>query len=332
LSVTSGQTYFSETVRAFAGERPWNRPVRNVFLFGRKALWQTGAWQQMMKCSVMVAELNVRILSTWIAVVLRRLLGKPVLLWGHYSGSSGAESWNHYIHMALARHATGIVAYTNAEGRLFQRKLPGKKVFVAPNSCVLEQECVYMQQSDRSSILCVGRLVASKKPMLLLKAFCKAVNNLPSSITLTFIGDGEERLPMERFAKDAGIEQKVNFIGHTSDKRVLRNEYAKALFAVSPGYVGLSAIQALAHGVPLLVAREECHSPEIEACVENVNTIFFPSNNVDALSEYLVTFRQVAASWMPKRKEFARTIRTDYSIEQMARSFVDAIRHVTNKS
>lgn len=44
--------------------------------------------------------------------------------------------------------------------------------------------------------------------------------------------------------------------------------YANALVSVSPGYVGLSLTQSLSFGVPMLIAIDEAHVPEIDAALD----------------------------------------------------------------
>ena len=106
------------------------------------------------------------------------------------------------------------------------------------------------------------------------------------------------------------------------EEEVLKLLYAGAACSVSPGYIGLSAIQSLAHGVPLLISSDEHHSPEIEACVPNVTAMFFPSNSVEGFSEALISFFKDYSVWSKKRCEIARFIADRYSFEAMVSGFV----------
>jgi len=94
---------------------------------------------------------------------------------------------------------------------------------------------------------------------------------------------------------------------------------------VSPGYVGLSLIQSLGFGVPMLIARDEPHAPEVEAAVEGENSFMFESDSVSALAELLVTMADDRASWLARRPALAESARRTYSIENMVRSFVENV-------
>jgi glycosyltransferase involved in cell wall biosynthesis len=136
------------------------------------------------------------------------------------------------------------------------------------------------------SILYVGRLVEKKKVRLLLEGYIRAQKDslLAENIRLVFVGAGTERQHLEARAEEAGVAHKVQFTGHVSDIAKLRDYYRRAICSVSPGYVGLSATQSFSFGVPMLIARDEFHSPEIEACKEGFNAGFFESDDVNALS------------------------------------------------
>jgi len=137
--------------------------------------------------------------------------------------------------------------------------------------------------------------------------------------------DGPLRGELEGRVVDLGLEGRVEILGHVSDIAVLREIYRRSIAAVSPGYVGLSLIQSLGNGVPMLIARDEPHAPEVEAVVDGVNGMFFESDSTDALAAALVVVADQRERWASRRQEIADRARSIYSVEHMVDAFVAAL-------
>ncbi len=99
----------------------------------------------------------------------------------------------------------------------------------------------------------VGRLDASKNPMLLLGAFRKLLDEGYDDLDLLFVGEGQLRGEIERFIQDAGIADKVHLLGLKSIDEVAGLLRAADLFVLSSAYEGMpmAVIEALASGVPV---------------------------------------------------------------------------------
>jgi len=84
-------------------------------------------------------------------------------------------------------------------------------------------------------------------------------------------------------------------------------------------------IQSLGFGVPVLFARDEPHSPEIEAAVEGFNATAVSSDDAAALGRAIVRFAAERGAWYRRRQEIAAWTRERYSVEAMTDRFVAAI-------
>jgi glycosyltransferase involved in cell wall biosynthesis len=319
--VTTGVDGFMEALKPSDRSADWILSIKNTYFFGNRLLWQSGRFRQIIVAPLLVAELNPRILSTWVLLLLRRILRRPSVVWGH-SRSLGER---HPLVAALrfwqCRLGGAVVAYTHTQAEEFRIKLPTLPVFVAPNSCVSVKDCVAQQGALAFDVLYVGRLIPEKKVALLIGGFAAAARNLPPEAKLKVVGDGPERAHLEKLAVQTGLADRIEFSGHVTDEEILKKLYAGAACSVSPGYIGLSAMQSLAHGVPMLVSSDEHHSPEIEVCVPNVTAMFFPSNSVEGLSEAMISFFKHHSLWLNKRREIARFIAERYSFEAMVSGF-----------
>ena len=303
--------------------------VKNNFLFSDRFLWQGSCLGKLLSADVTILNANMRILSNTIILLLRKIMGRRTILWGHSTGRSAVAAATKGLYL---RQCNGFLAYTESQALRLREEYPFLKVWVAANSCVHVRDCTPVEAplDEVDSILYVGRLVDSKKVRLLLEGFIIARNceQFPKSIRLVFIGDGTERSELEKLAASAGLGDCVEFVGHLSSTTKLREYYSRAVCTVSPGYVGLSATQSFSFGVPMIVARDEFHSPEIEACQEGFNAEFFESDDPQSLAQHLQLMTKEKEKLLYKRKEVSEWTASHYSFEVMRNAIVNAVESV----
>ena len=296
--------------------------VDNIYLLGGRFLWQKGCFRSLLSADVAILNGNLRMLSNNLLLLLRKCLGRRTVLWGHAEGQNALAA---ALRGCYLRFCDGFIAYTESQAMLLRKSYPWLRVWVAPNACVSATDCIPGEatEGELDSFLYVGRLVGVKKVRLLLEGFIEAISAsfIPDSIKLVFVGDGAEREYLEARAQEAGVVNRVVFAGHVSSVSSLRSYYRTAVCSVSPGYVGLSATQSFSFGVPMLIARDEFHSPEIEACQESFNAQFFESNNTKQLAFMFKKMHEDKSIWLEKRGEISDWTRSKYSFEVMADTF-----------
>lgn len=306
--------------------------VDNHYLFGGRFLWQFGCFKQLLSADVTILNGNMRMLSNNAILVIRKLLGRRTILWGHAEGRNGFAS---AIRGFYLRFCDGFIAYTESQAAMLRERYPRLKVWVAANACVHARDCVPAEAAleEIDSILYVGRLVEAKKVQLLLEGFIYAKQTalLPESVRLVFVGDGAERGSLEAEAEAVGLDECIDFAGHVSDIAELRDYYRRAICSISPGYVGLSAMQSFSFGVPMLIARDEFHSPEIEACQEGVNSEFFESDDIVRLAERLGEMHMSRQEWYTRRSTISGWTKKCYSFDSMCATFIDALEGGSHK-
>jgi glycosyltransferase involved in cell wall biosynthesis len=317
--VLAGKEYFQPTVQTAIDLGAQLQVVENRFLLGRRALWQSIPIRRAVGSDVVMATMNPRVLSTWVVLLARRLRRRRTVLWGHAWPRAGKGVRSDRLRQLQRALADAVVVYTESQRADLQQLMGGKPVYAAPNA-------IYRRADIRpaptpaatSDFIYVARLVPSKKPMLLLEAFVRAAATLPSEARLVFVGDGPLRSALEGRAREAGLADRVVFTGHVSEPDRLRELYASAVASVSPGYVGLSITQSLGFGVPMLFARDEPHSPEIEAAVEDQNSRSVSSDDPVAMATGLVRFYEERELWVKRRQQLSEWIAERYTAEVMA--------------
>ena len=300
--------------------------VRNRFILGRQLLWQSGAVRSAIEAEVTVVSLNPRIISNWVVLAARRIRRRRTLVWGHAWPRRGPSSPTDKVRGVMRRLANTVIVYTEREARDLRARSPRLDVTAAPNALYRMAEMVPADSAHPTDFLCVGRINSSKKPGLLLDAFHLAVPSLPADVRLVFVGDGPLKDDLGRRVAALGLEDRVILLGHVSDVARLREAYRGAIASVSPGYVGLSLIQSLGNGVPMLIARDEPHAPEIEAIVEGENGWFFDSDSPEKLASLLVDTAAERQRLTSRRAPISERARATYSVEHMVEAFVAALR------
>ena len=323
FELMAGDQYFESSIK-MDKSLPFVKKVRNRFLFGRRFLVQTGMWKSLLKTEVAVLEMNPRILSNWIILLLRKLLKKKTILWGHAWPRSGKGSKSDSLRNLMRNMAHEIVVYTDTQKRELQERMPDKKIYAAPNALY---SCAEMQPGKEEpekirNIIFVGRLTKEKKSSLLVEAFIDSLNQLPADANLIIVGEGEEMEKIKQLVAFHNLWDRILLKGHVSDYHTLSELYATSLFSVSPGYVGLSLTQSLGFGVPMLISKDENHSPEIEAAAEGLNAAYFETDNAQDLGTKMKLTFDKKDFWVNQREEISRLSREKYSVEAMASTFI----------
>lgn len=319
----AGRSHLDKTVTTGISERHVVQ-VQNRALLGNRLLLQTGHLRDAICAEVCVVDLNPRSLTAWMLAVVRRLLGKRTLAWGHLYPRAGADSRTAPIRVLLRRLTAGTILYGYDSVVPARVDLPEKPLWVAPNS-LYHAGVLRARAAKRSRILYVGRLERSKNVQLLIDAFIASAL-FEQGMTLDIVGFGAEEEGLRRSASDSVAREHIRIHGRIDDVDALEDLYAEALFSVSPGYVGLSMTQSFGFGVPMLYAEDEPHAPEIELTRFGGARCFAPSTSV-ALSKAMEKFADDLRSDPIDRDHLSDKIRNYYSAERMADGLVRALRN-----
>lgn len=324
LTILCGRNYFYPSLKTGVTNHQVRVIARNIFLLRRKILLQTGVNLPAISADVAVLEYNPRILNTWIVSLVRRILGRRTILWGHVYSRSGKDNWIRRFQRALAN---GMIVYTEEQKRILLENLQyGGEAYAAPNALYPEAEMQPVDNSFlRNSFIYVGRLVKDKKPLIMVSAFAAALPELPGDSKLLIVGDGPERFEIEKLIARLGVSDRVQLFGHVAGYEAVRAIYQQALASLSPGYVGLSITQSLGFGVPMIYSRDEPHAPEIVSAKEGWNSLAFQTDSCQDLSEKMIQIYTERDAWKQRTQEIAIECRRNFSVEKMVQEFVRAI-------
>jgi glycosyltransferase involved in cell wall biosynthesis len=300
--------------------------VRNRWLLGSRLLWQHGVVRPSLRATVTVMPNNPRMLSTWVVMVLRKVAGRPTLLWGHAWPRKGPEHATERLRSLLRRLSTGLIVYTEPEAEGMRRTHPGLPVSLSPNALYHASEIgVPTEPSHRHTVLSVGRLAPDKRPLALVDAFALAADRLPDDARLTLVGDGELRETTRAHANELGLGDRVALPGGISSVEELRHVYASAVAGISPGVAGLSIFQSLGFGVPFILPPGLEHGPEVYAVADDPAVVWAEDDTPEALANAIVTAFHDRDRWAREAPRISGRISETHTIEQMAQGFADAV-------
>lgn len=294
-----------------------------------KICWQLGIVRHFLfrRYDAAIAEFNPRIVTNIILFIISKMRKQHFIWWGQGVSRNNETFFNWIIRKFIMLHSTLILLYDQETYfKLINRGIPKEKLLVVLNSIdtlPIKRLKIKYDPNIRFRVLFVGRLMLRKKVDLLINAFNKWERK---DYVLTIIGDGPELARLKGLAKSKYIE----FIGSLFSEETLAKYYNEAILCVSPGHIGLFAIQSIAYGVPLLVADHEPHAPEISALKNSEAVEFFQSDNDESLKGKIADLATDYNRLANMSAEALSICEQKYSIESMATMINIAILKISN--
>jgi glycosyltransferase involved in cell wall biosynthesis len=112
------------------------------------------------------------------------------------------------------------------------------------------------EENGEHTMLSVGRLSWRKGYKYLIDAFPSVLAEYPNA-RLFLVGDGDQRMPLQRHVKKLGIENYVRFLGNVSEEK-LHSLYHEANVYVQPSLYepfGITILEAMSMRKPVVGTR-----------------------------------------------------------------------------
>lgn len=206
--------------------------------------------QQLLACyrwSDVVFQNNLEVRQLWPSLFFRRPLMIGLQTW--IRSAEGKRTAVNRFKCSTLHLATSVVACSDAVcADSFQRAI----VIGNPYSSQLFH--VLQKIPRERAIVFLGRLVSDKGVDLLLQAFAQL---RPPGWSITIIGDGPERGPLEQLANELGIRVSVDFLGALQGEALVRELNRHELMVVPSRWrepFGVVALEGLACGCVVLAS------------------------------------------------------------------------------
>ena len=206
------------------------------------------------------------------------------------------------------KHAGAVVAQTEDAARWLERNC-GTTVVVIPNAL----RCLPEPSDDRQTVVvAVGRLTHQKGFDVLLRAFAR-IAPVFKEWRLAILGEGEERQNLLRLRNELSLDERVEFVGHTSE---VVGWMARAGLVVQPSrFEGFPNVLLESMGLGAAVISADCPSGPSDIIEEGVNGRLVPVDDVERLAE-------VMAELISRPDERARLGRAAYRVRERFRQDV----------
>jgi len=247
--------------------------------------------------SAVVIGHEIRFVSNVVLLGLCKIIGKPVIWWGHGFEKAKDDGFMERplfplvarVKRWLGRFGDMYIVYTEGGAeKLIQSGVPKDKIKIVRNTIDMEEqralyaECIDMDpldirkmlglRSDSIVLLYVGRLYEEKRieELLHLVERINSENLCRSFVEAVVIGGGPQLGNMVKIGSEI---QGVHLVGELYDQRKIGKYMRVASAVVIPGKVGLAVNHAFAHGLPVITRQHEYHAPEVEYIISGENGI-----------------------------------------------------------
>jgi len=256
-------------------------------------VWQWGAIINLVRTRPNVLILlgaDPHILSSFPLFFIAKILRVKVCWWSHAT-LAGQGFLGRWLRLFFYKHADGILAYDEV-GRL---RL--EKAGVEPSTMTTIWNCLNdadykLSANERQvtendctiRVLYIGRLYRDKKMRLLIEA-AAILKDRGVTFVVDIVGDGPELTATKEKSIALDLNDVIRFHGAKYDDD-LTQFLSQADIGVIPSWAGLSAIQYMASGIPVITEENRGinHPPEVSAIIEDETGAFFDFESAESLA------------------------------------------------
>ena len=338
LSIFAGEVHADETIpitdhlqlAGFVKARNRHfQKIQSPYYF----LWQGGLvkWLRDWKPDVLILEANPRYLSSGKAISWMHERSKPVIGWG--LGAPPIDKgisligkinsgWRIRSRKRLINQLDAMIAYSHkGASEYLALSSKSQRVYTATNAVAKRSEGSPPHRSPdfdgRANVLFVGRLQSRKRIDNLLRACASLPENLQPQLKI--VGDGPEREILQNLAER--IYPEAEFPGSIHGTE-LENYFVEADIFVLPGTGGLAIQEAMAYGLPVIVAEGDGTQQDL---VRSENGWLIPPDDEESLKLSLEEALIDPIRLRKMGKISFSIVQDEINIEEMVNVFVQAI-------
>lgn len=329
---SGGMSLFAGLPRPVEGIHPADGLNNARFVQGRNIhlmsgplylCWQPDqmAWLKDWNPDALIMEANPRYLASRGAIEWMGARRRPVLGWG--LGAPAVTGSLAGLRQTLRRRFVQrfdvLIAYSERGAEEYASiGFPRERIIVAANAVALPpatriRRAPLLGRPPR--VVFVGRLQARKRVDLLLRA-CAQLAPLPE---LVIIGDGPERGALQSLAQE--VFPAARFPGALFDQQLSAALEQADLF-VLPGTGGLAIQQAMAAGLPVIVAEGDGTQNDL---VSGENGWLVPPGNLEALIAVMGSALQDPARLRQMGEASFDLVQNRFNIDAMRTQFLSAL-------
>ena len=255
-------------------------------------------------------------LSIWYLLFWSKFTRKKVVLWCHGWHSEVSWYWN-----ILLKLFYGMASHVLLYGDYSRNFMIRKGISASKLSCIynsldydkqlevrsnLTSSSIYFDhfQNDYPVLLYIGRIQKRKRLDMIIEAMY-LLRKRGVYTNFVCIGDNTEEIGLKDLIKQYGLQECVWLYGPLYDENKKGEMLYNATVCVSPGNVGLTAMDALNFGLPIITNDDfSTQMPEYEAIQSNQTGLFFRHGDVNDLASCIEQWFDIDKN---KSRDFIRT-------------------------
>lgn len=333
------ELYYSpeNSIAAVPGHLPWAHKVKTRKLW--RFVWQP-VFGKVRKADAVILVQESKYLLNYLLYGYRCISGLRVALWGHGRSFQSEGGLGESMKAFFSKHVDWWFAYNERSKQVVKDLgFPNDRITAVMNtidtavieSAIRDTSDVELSNlkhelgidSDNVAIF-TGRFFAVKRPIFLLQA-CERIRARVPDFQMIFIGNGGTEQLITEAAKKYDW---VHAVGAKNDVEKVPYWMLSKL-ALMPGAVGLTMVDSLLFGVPLVTTSVTTHGPEIDYLVNGRNGVIV-DGNPDDVEAYVM-----AAVDLLQSREALASMRQcciedadGYSMENMVERFTTGVKQL----
>jgi len=280
---------------------------------------------------IVCSGVDFRHIHTLVAFLWAKLFKIKFLWWSH-AGLGNQGRAGQKMRSLLYKYSDGILVYSNSgKQNLILMGVPDEKVRVVGNALNISDygfDAVKNKHSDEAILLFSGRITPEKKLDVLIRSL-KILKEHGVKFKCLIAGGGDLKSYQE-LVENLFLKNEVVFLGPKYGEE-LKTYFSQSTLFVYPGGIGLSMVQALSFGLPVITTDAlKKHGPEIELLNPGVTGDFFRNEDFEDMAQKI-------EFWIQKLKVDKENIATDckkqvkeygYLPEMVASKIIEFINHI----
>lgn len=276
-------------------------------------------------------------ISSWFILIINKVLGKKTILWGHGISIKNYEKEKlrpNPVRKLMLWLSNGALLYTSEEKTMWDKELPKVKTFAFQNTLsglnkIFDYETKrsidtiktqYGIVGDRIFIYCARFNEKGRRVDLLVDVIDKVVElGLPWSFII--IGEGKLKPDFSKYSN-------VYDFGAVYDSTIKSELFSISDIYFQPAWTGLSIVEAMAYGKPVLTFRRSSSVPQ---CVEyaylqeSYNAIL-----LDSVDDFITRNRKLSLLEVQSMGRNARKyVEENLSMDNMVNTVAKAIKEIS---
>ena len=312
---------------------------------GGRAFWQKKLNVPLVSGDVLVINGNPRLLSNYPVWLRAKLLGVPVVWWGH-GWSAGSHGHRSRVRQRIMRAADALLLYTDKEREEYVGLgFAPDRTFALNNGLDIEsiEKAIGEWDAGRTRAfrqangldtcahwcIFVGRLSSKSRVGLLIES----LPTIRADVGLIILGDGPLAAEAKETASRLGLCSRIIWAGAQFDERANAPWMLSASAFTYPGAVGLSLIHGFAYGLPAVVhGNGSEHMPEFAAFENYGNGLAFECGSASSLARKINELFENHERLAAMSEQALALVHRTFNVADMTRRFLQVIDSLSLRS